>query len=337
MTGILARQQKLVHKGRVLAGGLADAGVRDGATLLLLGGAGTAGGVAAAVAAKKRQAADGAAAVKALKGGGAGAVADRGARWTAVRAVSLRGEGQPNLDCVPAAAAAVATSVDAGANALLELAPAFAAAFPRLARLRLDANRLTTLPPLPQTLTSIDLAGNLLGAVPAPVASLPRLARLSLERCGLAALPASFDLPALQELIVAGNELAELPASLGGCPSLARLDARANRLTSVHPALAALPALKCLLLDGNRLTTLPPGFLASATALADLSLAGNELTLSSLRSADPAGHAAFDARRVATANARLAARVDPDGGGWRSVADGEGRAWGGEGRKEGGG
>ena len=43
LTGILARQQKLVHKGRVLAGGLADAGVRDGATLLLLGGAGTAG------------------------------------------------------------------------------------------------------------------------------------------------------------------------------------------------------------------------------------------------------------------------------------------------------
>lgn len=326
--------QKLVHKGRILAGkaALSAAGVTDGATVLLLGASGataggaTVGGAAAAAAAGAKRAADGKAALAAL-GGGARSAADRGARWAALGVVALRGEGVADLDCVPEAASAVATTVDAGANALAALPPAFAAVFPRVARLRLDRNRLTGLPALPLTLTSIDLDGNPLGRVPASLAALPRLARLSLERCGLTALPPTLALPALQELIVADNELAELPASLAGCPALARLDARGNRATSVDPALATLPALKCLMLDGNRLTALPPGFLAAATALSDLSLAGNELTLASLRAADPAGHASFDARRVATANARLAARVDPDGGGWRAVADGEGKAW----------
>lgn len=52
-TGLLARKQKLIFKGKVLAGTakLADCGVASGAKLMLLTAAGAAGGVATQVGA----------------------------------------------------------------------------------------------------------------------------------------------------------------------------------------------------------------------------------------------------------------------------------------------
>ena len=55
-TGVLARQQKLVFKGKVLTGSprpLTSLGVKDGATLLLLAAAPTAGAVASPIAGTK--------------------------------------------------------------------------------------------------------------------------------------------------------------------------------------------------------------------------------------------------------------------------------------------
>lgn len=330
-TGVFARHQKLVARGRVLApptAPLAAFGVGDGSSLMLLarGGAGpTVGGAAAAAHVAARRAADAAAGAAATAPTAPLAVRARG--WAATGVVSLRGEPGLQGTLPPEALIAHATAVDVGGAGLASLPAALAAAMPRVTRLRADHNALTDVPALPPGLTALDLGYNPLQFVPAAVAACAALVTLDLSSCGLAALPPSIgDLTRLTALNVAGNQLSSLPAELfTGCTALASLDARRNAIASLPARLGAAgaaPSLSALNLDSNRLAALPPGMLAACTRLCDLSLESNPLTAQAL-AADP-DYPAYDARRVAAANRRLGARVGAEGA-WKGAADGE--AW----------
>ena len=332
-TGILARSQKLLARGRVLAPPTAPlssfTGVTDGATLMLLATGGgappTAGAAAATARLAARRAADGAAGAAATAPTASLATRSRG--WAATGVVSLRGAGLMELPAE--AVVATATTVDVGGNSLRSLPPRLATAMPAITRLRADHNQLMCVQALPGGLTALDLAFNAaLVRVPQCIALCAGLVTLNLASCGLTDLPPSLGaLNRLTELNVADNALTGLlDALFEGCGSLASLDARRNAITSLpaclgRPSGAAL-SLIALQLDANKVAALPAGMLAACTRLCDLSLSANPLTAATL-AADP-GFPAYDQRRMAAANRRLGARVGVDGA-FRGAADGE--AW----------
>ena len=155
--GVLARQQKLVYKGKVLTGNpksLLSLGVKEGATLLLLAAAPTAGAVAAA-------AATGLAAAEAARKHAArkpAAIAEpsriteaRVRAWVSTGVVGLRGEGLSEL---PEAlfAVAVAPPPPVSSSSASSSAAAAAALVPASSPLAvaravdLGENRLSSLP-----------------------------------------------------------------------------------------------------------------------------------------------------------------------------------------------
>ena len=331
-TGVLARSQKLLARGRVLAPPTAPlsafTGVIDGATLMLLATGGgappTAGAAAATARLAARRAADAAAGTAATAP--TASLATRARGWAATGVVSLRGAGLIELPVE--AVVATATAVDVGGNSLPSLPAALATAMPGVTRLRADHNQLTCVDALPGGLTALNLAFNpALARVPPCVSACVGLVTLNLASCGLTDLPPSLGaLTRLTELSVADNTLKGLPEALfEGCGVLASLDARRNAITSLpaclgRPRGGAALSLVALQLDANKIAALPAGMLAACTRLCDLSLSANPLTAATL-AADP-GFPAYDARRIATANLRLGARVGVDGA-FRGAADEE--------------
>jgi Leucine-rich repeat (LRR) protein len=258
--------------------------------------------------------------------------------WAKTGVIALR--DVPGLTQLPdalwGAPAAAATACDLGGNrGLAALPPRFFMEAARLTRLRLTGTGVATLPPAIASLTRLETlmldSARLEGPLPAALWALPALRRLSLaNNPGLTSLslcppppgappgappptPAPPFPPALEVLDVSHCGLTDLPACLGpACPRLALVDARHNAIgPSIPPTLAHVPALR---LDFNRISSLPPTFFdgpGAATAL--LSLHANPITAEALR-ATP-GWAAYDGRRLAAANKRLAGRALATGGG----------------------
>ena len=160
--------------------------------------------------------------------------------------------------------------LEIGANQLTEL-PALPAA---LRELYIHDNRITQLPDLP-ALAGIDfvyLAGNRLTALPEIrgvrylnvcdnplrhlVLSDPEIQELRAEHSELHELSIE-PLVGLRELSLRGNQLATLPASIGGHPALRVLDLRSNQLDALPESLRALPLTK-LDLRWNPLRDRPP-------------------------------------------------------------------------------
>jgi Leucine-rich repeat (LRR) protein len=71
-----------------------------------------------------------------------------------------------------------------------------------------------------------------------------------------------FDSSRLQILYVGGNELVDVPDSLGKLKQLQALNLSDNKLESLPAAIANLKNLKSLSLHKNRLRTLPTGIIA---------------------------------------------------------------------------
>ena len=123
-------------------------------------------------------------------------------------------------------------------------------------------NRLREIPPHlsrhGRTLHKLNLGCNRIATLDEGVlASLDRLTELTLEGNQLRELPASIGaLGRLRELWVHGNELDALPAALGRCASLTVLQCHHNRLSDLPDALATLTSLQGLYLQSNRLTGL---------------------------------------------------------------------------------
>ena len=143
-------------------------------------------------------------------------------------------------------------------NKLSELPAALGPSLPALKTLKCDGNRLRALPdltvcgalatlsaadnaltltgpaaPLPPSLTSLNLARNVLGQLPPAVAALTKLKLLDLSGNGIAALPADgvgASLGAtLVELALDDNALAALPKALAAAARLKRLSLKNNK------------------------------------------------------------------------------------------------------------
>lgn len=143
-----------------------------------------------------------------------------------------------------------------GRNRVAE-AEAGALQLPALQLLELPRNCLARVPPLPASLTTLDLSHNSLVTLPASsVAHLPALRTLVLAGNQLTALPSLVDLPKLDTLDVDDNALEALGDDWSGTPGLRVLFARRNRLTAagLRPSLFQDTLLDRMELEGNPMT-----------------------------------------------------------------------------------
>lgn len=156
--------------------------------------------------------------------------------------------------------------------------------WPRLRRLALHMNKLTSLPDLTcaaGSLATLQINENKLTALPA-LGPASRLALLDASKNLIAALPEGGALSALSGLTsfsVKQNALTRVPRALGACTRIETLNLEANPgLTALPDEVGALPALKVLLLKDSGLCVLPLP-LARSGALARLSLERTPLAL----------------------------------------------------------
>jgi Leucine rich repeat len=300
ITKQLARNLRLIHKGKVLAvdgAALTALGVAANDKLMLL----SSGGVPSAAPAVKRPAPDSQPAVDAAS------LRAREGAWRATGTVSLRDAG---LDALPPAVCALGEALrvlDVSGNASLSALPALDV-HKRLTRLSADGCGLKDVPwlSLPVSLTILSLAGNGLTSLSPALGALGSLKKLSVARNRLAVLPVEIgSLSALTSLDVSGNQLTELPAELGCCIALEELSVSKNNLSSL-PAQLGLCGRLCILNAANnvplRAAGIPPALLR-APSLHTLLLQGCEVTLLQLRELD--GYAELERRRQARAGQAL--------------------------------
>jgi uncharacterized ubiquitin-like protein YukD len=318
-TGVLARNAKLIHKGKVLDDKqrLASCGVADGARVMLLAGAaGAASGRAAAqpvpVAASAR-AAPAAVAAPVLA---PDAQAARRAAWAKTGSIALRDAGL--VGEVPAevwAVGAAARVLDlcnnprlGGISTRLSLLAGLTRLHLRSCGLRDEGVAWEALCGLRQLKTLLLDANAALTKLPDALGEL-QLTHLSLSGCTLSELPASLGrMASLLSLNVSGNALTALPHELGGCVALEELDVTRNLLAALPASLGNCGRLAVLAADNNRVQAagLPPALLR-APSLHTFSVHNNPVTVEQLRELD--GYAELEARRRAKANKALDGRV----------------------------
>ncbi|KAF8072570.1 hypothetical protein HT031_000230 [Scenedesmus sp. PABB004] len=305
-TGVFARHQKLIFKGKVLddAATLASCKLSSGAKVMLMQSQGLpvkgqpAGPrpslaqqrlAAAAAAAKGKAAAAGGAA-----GGGGSVLADKLASMAAARAGG--------------AAAAAGLSL-----------PERRAAWAKTGVIALRDMQLAALQPewlegIGGAPRAADFSHNCLAALPDSLCGLGTLASLKLTHNALddAGVPwpaLASGLSGLTSLLLGHNQLTVVPACLGQLGGLVQLGLEANRLASIEEgALEGLPRLEILQLQDNALQALPEG-LGRCSGLVALNASRN-----ALRALPDATAAlarlqvlAVDANRLAALPARLLA------------------------------
>jgi uncharacterized ubiquitin-like protein YukD len=318
-TGVLARNAKLIHKGKVLADAqrLAACGVADGARVMLLAGAaGAASGRTAAqpvhVAASGRTVPAAVAAPVLAPD----AQAARRAAWAKTGSVALRDAGLAGAVPVEVwAVGAAARVLDlcgnprlGGISTQLSLLAGLTRLHLRSCGLRDDGVAWEALCGLRQLKTLL-LDGNALTTLPDALGEL-QLTHLSLSANALQALPASLGrMTSLLALNASANALTALPDTLGGCVALEELDVTRNLLTALPASLGeGCARLAVLAADNNRLPAagLPPALLR-APSLHTLSVHNNPVTVEQLRELE--GYAQLEARRRAKANKAIDGRV----------------------------
>lgn len=230
----------------------------------------------------------------------------------------MRGMGATEIDDAVFELGERVRVVDAAGNALTRVPPKIAR-LSNLTRLTLRDNALradgvpwSSFASL-RALTFLDLSGNRVDSVPADASlACASLRTLSLARCGLSKrLPETFfrSLRKLRHVSIAENALEALP-SFDENEELEIVDASRNKhVRRIPDSYAKLAHLRSLDVSGNSIDAdgVPIALLRDATALAELSLRDNPLTLESLRTRD--GWDAFDARRKKRADKALESRV----------------------------
>ena len=170
------------------------------------------------------------------------------------------------------------TRIDCSHN-LITVIPADIGRFEGLVALNLSKNMIATLPQelfALATLATLDLSQNRLEAVDPAIAGLAGLLELNVAHNALTALPDALPL-SLEHLRLEGNQLRELPRSLGRLSSLSTLDAKDNQIAFIDAgAFVDMRRLEVLELSGNGLSELPPS-VACLSALAILSARQNRL------------------------------------------------------------
>uniref|UniRef100_A0A1D2A1G5 Ubiquitin-like domain-containing protein n=2 Tax=Auxenochlorella protothecoides TaxID=3075 RepID=A0A1D2A1G5_AUXPR len=336
-TGVLARQQKLLCRGKVLAEPgagrddtrLSSMGLVAGTKLMLLAATGPGPRRAVGRPAERPSQRANVAASPGLdpRPASAGMVSGFPVTqaqirvWKATGIASLgAGPGAPTLDGWPPALleAAPGLRVLSCHGALSPLANPFSAPlapFCALQRLSLtgcglpsaalDWRALGAL----RALAKLSLRGNALRALPCAVGDLLALRELDVACNLLESLPgaAMAGWTTLTLLDVSHNQLRCLPGEVGACASLETLLAGNNRLAVIPAQVSALQLLKTLNLDCNRIQAVPPAVLRDCGALRTLSLHDNPITVEELRNTE--GWAAHDARRRQKHDKQLGSEV----------------------------
>lgn len=155
-----------------------------------------------------------------------------------------------------------------------------------LAKLHLQRNMLTTLPPeIGQlaSLTRLDVANNCISLIPKEIKGLLQLRHLNLECNELHELPVEFKFLAIEELVLNCNQfrlfpepvldlkrlkrlsindnlIVSLPSGMGNFRCLEELKAARNRIVILPDSFVDIENLKVLWLDNNQLSSLPLNF-----------------------------------------------------------------------------
>jgi Leucine-rich repeat (LRR) protein len=145
-------------------------------------------------------------------------------------------------------------TLDLGHNALTSLPDL--SALERLEILYLHDNALTELPPLPRSLTYLNVSENPLRSL--TLGDFPALIELRALDLGLSSISLGA-MPALRELHLRRNAFTAVPTVVRGLRELRHLDLRANRLTAVPEWMVELPRLEKLDLRWNDVHDVPDG------------------------------------------------------------------------------
>eukprot|EP00698_Gefionella_okellyi_P020440 TRINITY_DN640_c0_g1_i1.p1 TRINITY_DN640_c0_g1~~TRINITY_DN640_c0_g1_i1.p1 ORF type:complete len:530 (-),score=134.15 TRINITY_DN640_c0_g1_i1:1549-3138(-) len=167
---------------------------------------------------------------------------------------------------------------DLGGN-LLVICPSWVITVAPLRVLKLDHNKLSSLPPAIGDLVhlqELDVSSNLISSIPDTITALRKLSSVNVSNNQLQFLPAQIgNCSALTLLNVCENELTALPSSIGQLQNLKSFDCRHNKLTAIPSTIGHAYRLHTLHLSNNELTALPPSI--GQLALRKLTVSGNPL------------------------------------------------------------
>ncbi|GMH46033.1 hypothetical protein BSKO_13997 [Bryopsis sp. KO-2023] len=331
--GIIARKQKLIHKGKVLQADVtfAQAKIKNGGKILLLSSSGveTRGKSALEVSHKERLAAAKARADKILQEKSKlpsktsttivspTSLKDQVKIWTQLKLISLRGR---ELLTVPSEAFLTGSSVegcDISVNKISALPDEFSV-LNSLKMFKATHNNLTS-KGLGQglfkltSLVRLHLSDNSIECMPDEISSFANLRILSLSNNLLEVLPAAVShLTNLRDLDVSHNNLKELPSEMSKCSSLVRLSVKRNLVSQIPDTFSELKNLRIFNLDENRVKEVPSEVLKNCVSLGMLSLHDNPITMEQFR--ETQNFQIYEARRKHNFDKKIDMDVMDDGG-----------------------
>ncbi len=140
--------------------------------------------------------------------------------------------------------------------------PAALESLGELQQLNISSNEISTLPgsikSLSDQLVTLRLDGNKLTSLPKEIGDLTGLIDLSAQSNALSGLPAEIgNLNALRNLRLKDNVLIQLPPEIGNLSNLEILSLESNEITDLPDEIGDLSHLNRLLLDNNDITLLP--------------------------------------------------------------------------------
>lgn len=115
-----------------------------------------------------------------------------------------------------------------------------------------------------------------MGDLDESVVTLPALVILYANNCGITNIPASFNLPELQQMTLYNNKIVALPESIKNSPKLRILNVSYNNLQSVPDMFAVTKNLSWLYLGYNKITSVPAS-LWECRSISELELQSNEI------------------------------------------------------------
>ncbi|KAI5480068.1 hypothetical protein MNV49_002033 [Pseudohyphozyma bogoriensis] len=143
---------------------------------------------------------------------------------------------------------------------LTELPPSVLTLAPTLTFLDLSSNSISSLPPSFSALTKLKIlfaSGNKFTTFPAVLGSLPQLEMVAFKENGMSSIPDDALATSLKWLILTGNDLTSLPASIGRCTRLKKFMLAGNKLTSLPASMENLHDLQLLRIPGNEIAEFP--------------------------------------------------------------------------------
>lgn len=145
--------------------------------------------------------------------------------------------------------------------------------------LNLGGNQISSLPLKFGALKNLRIlffAGNRFTTIPDILGELPNLSMLSFKENQISSVSETCLSPSICWLILTGNQITELPKSIGRCVGLRKCMLSLNQLTELPEEMSNCTELELIRLAGNRFTSLPP-WLPNLPNLSWLAYAGNKM------------------------------------------------------------